>query len=258
MKTLEKNIRDLKRNGILKIEKALPKKKCNLIKSKLDNIITKFHKNNLLGANKFSQVIVNPFRHDFSLIEIINFHKVDEILKKALDDNYVMVQCSVNNRKIREDLPERKSKNPGADWHTDSRYLGGEKISPGFGYLVILMLDDFTKDNSATRYVKKSHLTRNIPIRNGNYNSTPIVGEQGSIVIMDSGMWHRAGDPTYNSRWSMFNLYGGWFMKPYYRYWDMLSKFQINRLTKVQKRLLHINSVPPLHEEERFSTVTKL
>ena len=169
-----------------------------------------------------------------------------------------MVQCSVNNRKIREDLPERKSKNPGADWHTDSRYLGGEKISPGFGYLVILMLDDFTKDNSATRYVKKSHLTRNIPIRNRNYNSTPIVGEQGSIVIMDSGMWHRAGDPTYNSRWSMFNLYGGWFMKPYYRYWDMLSKFQINRLTKVQKRLLHINSVPPLHEEERFSTVTKL
>ena len=120
------------------------------------------------------------------------------------------------------------------------------------------MLDDFTKDNSATRYVKKSYLTRNIPIRNGNYNSTPIVGEQGSIVIMDSGMWHRAGDPTYNSRWSMFNLYGGWFMKPYYRYWDMLSKFQINRLTKVQKRLLHINSVPPLHEEERLSTVTKL
>ena len=32
----------------------------------------------------------------------------------------------------------------------------------------------------------------------------------------------------------------------------MLSKFQINRLTKVQKRLLHINSVPPLHERRDY------
>ena len=60
--------------------KKLPKKS-NLIKSKLDNIITKFHKNNLLGANKFSQVVVNPFRHDFSLIEII-IYKMMKFSKK--------------------------------------------------------------------------------------------------------------------------------------------------------------------------------
>ena len=258
MYSLEKNIIQLKRSGITTIEGAYTKKKCNLIKIKLDTIIKKFHKQKILGANKYSQVIVNPFRHDFSLIEIINHKKVDNILKNVLDENYVMVQCSVNNRKIRDDLPERSIKNPGSDWHTDSRYLGGKRISSGFGYLVILMLDEFSEDNSATRYVKKTHLSRTIPNRSQNYKSLPITGKQGSIVILDSGMWHRAGTPTYNSRWSMFNLYGGWFMKPYYRYWDMLSKSQINKLTKVQKRLLHINSVPPLHEGERLSTITKL
>ena len=55
------------------------------------------------------------------------------------------------------------------------------------------MLEDFCSDNGATQYVPGSHLTRSVPKRNGTYDFKRIEGRAGSIVIMDSGTWHRSG-----------------------------------------------------------------
>ena len=35
--------------------------------------------------------------------------------------------------------------------------------------------------------------------------------KEGSICIMDTGMWHRGGETTKFSRWSIFSVYTGWF-----------------------------------------------
>ena len=254
---IKSNVKQLRSEGITFIKNGYSQNECKFIKSKLDLIINRFAKKKIIGANKESQVIINPFRHDKDLLQLIYHEKVDNILNEVLDPDYVMIQCSVNNRKIRKDLPSLNTVNPGSTWHTDSRYLGNKKISSGFGYLVIGMFDEFSKKNSGTKYIPKSHLKTDIPKREKNYKFKTISGEAGTIAIMDSGIWHRAGEPTESSRWSMFNLYGGWFMKPYYRYWEMFSNKQKLNLTNKQKKILHFNSIPPKNEEERFSTLVR-
>ena len=84
-----------------------------------------------------------------------------------------------------------------------------------------------------------------------------ILGEQGTVVIFDTGLWHRAGTPSRKfSRWSIFALYGPWFMKPYYDFPNMFKKNC--KLSKNLKKLLHFNSVPPKNELERTNTLQKI
>ncbi len=255
---LEEHVRQIKNDGLTFIPNAFSGKECEDIKSKLDNIIDNFTKKNIIGANKNSQIIYNPFRHDIDLIKLIFHKKVDKILKQVLDEDYVLIQCSTVNRKVSPHLTLRPTKDPGTDWHTDTRYLGNKKISPGFTYLVIAMFDDFRDDNSATMYVPKSHLLSNIPKRQGKYKYKSLLGKKGTIVIMDTGIVHKSGEASLRDRWSMFSIYGGWFVKPYYRFWDMFTKKEIMKFDKTYKKLLHFNSIPPKHEEERLSTLTKL
>ena len=121
---LGEHIKQLETNGLTFIENAFSVKECEEIKLKLDNIIDKFRKEKRLGANKNSQVIYNPFRHDIELIKLIFHKKVDKILREVLDEDYVLIQCTLINRKLSPYLPVRPTKDPCTEWHTDSRYLG--------------------------------------------------------------------------------------------------------------------------------------
>ena len=64
----------------------------------------------------------------------------------------------------------------------------------------------------------------------------------GSVCIMDTGTYHKAGEPTLNSRWSIFSIYTGWFVKPYFDYRKIYKKFKMNENIK---RILHYFSRPP-------------
>ena len=64
----------------------------------------------------------------------------------------------------------------------------------------------------------------------------------GSVCIMDTGTYHQAGEPTLNSRWSIFSIYTGWFVKPYFDYSKIYKKF---KMTENTKRILHYFSRPP-------------
>ena len=44
------------------------------------------------------------------------------------------------------------------------------------------------------------------------------------MIIFDSGLWHKGGKSTNKSRWTIFNYYGPWWMKPYFSYDKMLGK----------------------------------
>ena len=81
-----------------------------------------------------------------AILELILIPKVDKILKKVLDEKYVMQSTNAQNRLInyKKSFSEKKLK-IGASWHTDSRYLAGKRLEKGFSYLVIIALDAFTK-----------------------------------------------------------------------------------------------------------------
>ena len=69
---------------------------------------------------------------------------------------------------------------------------------------------------------------RYINLKSRKYKIKRINNDEGSICIMDTGVWHKAGESSINSRWSIFSIYTGWFVKPYYDYSSITNK-KINK-----------------------------
>ena len=263
-KWLAKHIRELDKDGVTFIPNAVSKKKCSYYISKFENIIKKFEKRRI-PLNTTCQTIENCFRHDLKLIDLIYHKKVDAILKKLIDKNYILIASNLLNRTYRPfkyTRPERLGK----VWHHDSRVIRNKTLK-GFGYIAITMFNDFNKKNASTLYVPKSHMSKNQPVRKFNYKYKQILGKAGTIAIIDAGLWHKTGKVSFTSanRWGLYSNYGPWYVKPYYRYPDMLGNHFPKRLgNKVRSnikenilRLLHYYSTPPKNELERRYTLTK-
>ncbi len=200
-----------------------------------------------------SQLIYNYFYENTNLLKLILIPKVDKILKKVLDEKYVMQSTNAQNRLInyKKSFSKKKLK-IGASWHTDSRYLAGKRLEKGFSYLVIIALDAFTKKNGSTKYVEGSINYRNIPKRKMKIKCKELLMPEGAVCIMDTGMWHKAGDSTLNSRWSIFSIYTGWFVKPYHNFQKFINK---RKISKKYKKLLHFYSTPPEINEVRNTLI---
>ena len=118
------------------------------------------------------------------------------------------------------------------------------------------IFDTEYKNNGATLFVPNSHKIRDLPDFKKNYKHKCFTGKAGTIIIMDSGLWHKTGNPSLNDRWGMFSVYGGWFVKPYFRYWDM-KELKNKKLSKKFKKLLHLYSTPPINELKKMTTLIK-
>lgn len=195
----------------------------------------------------------NFFRHDMELLPLVYNKTADCIFKHMLDDDYTLIAGNIINRSKTE--TDNKRSEYGDNWHTDSRYLGDQRLAAGFNFGLIIMLDAFSKDNGATQFVPSSHKLRNRPDRNGDYKFDILEGEIGTMVLFDSGLWHRGGPSSTKSRWAVFSMYGPWFMKPYFRFPEMLGPEIGKTLSPELRRLFHYNSNPPLNEDERINTL---
>ena len=255
---LNKIINVLNNKGYIIIDNLLKKKETKKIKKKLNKILEKRLKNKEIVGHHDNQIMFNYFIEDKSLLKLIFIPKVDLILKKILDPDYVLQSSSAQNRiknKISKKIKLKNKYKIGSTWHTDSRYLNNKRLNKGFSYLVIIALDPFTKENGPTRFIENSFKKLTRPKRRLKLKYKELIMKEGSLCIMDSGMWHKAGNSTKNSRWTIFSAYTGWFVKPYYNYQKFISK---NNIEKKYKKLLHFNSQPPYIGELRTNTVTKL
>ena len=117
------------------------------------------------------------------------------------------------------------------------------------------MLEDFGPDNAPTEILRSSHLLDEFPTKDALYCGETILGDAGSVAIIDAATWHRGGQASTKSRWSIFNMYGPWFMKPYFDFTQMLVKHNIEISNKNIQRLLHLHSSPPVDESIRISTL---
>ncbi len=196
-----------------------------------------------------TQNVWSFFRHDPKLWALIYHAKLDAILKEMIDEDYVLIAADVINRQ-----KKGEASNFANDWHTDSRYVGGKRLEAGFFYSVMIMLDPFTRENGGTHYIPGSHKRRDRPERHGEYEYEVLTGEPGTMVVFDSGLWHRGGPSSGERRWGVFNLYGPWFVKPYFDYPKMMAG---KPTTKEMRRLLHFTSQPPVDETERTNTLVR-
>lgn len=251
------HISEIKEKGVTVIPNLISKQECKKFIDASKSIIDRFVRENKYLIHNDSQYIFSPFQYDKVFLDGIYIPTLDQILKPLIDDDYVLINSNITNRQIRDDIKTGYANPLGDNWHTDSRVVGGQRLDKGFSFLTILMLDDFTVETGATQYVEGTHVRRDTPERYADYSYKSLVGEAGTMAILDTGLWHRRGPSSRNSRWSMINYYGPWFMKPYFRYPEMLGEEFGKSTSKELRRLLHYNSTPPVNEDQRLSTLIK-
>ena len=255
---VNKICREIKKNGYCKVSSVLSVGYCKKVILKLEKILTKLNKNNSYYGSNLNQVIYNYFYHDIKLIKLASMEPVDAVMKNMIDKNYVLIAPSARNPRVMPKLKNGKTTS-GFGWHVDSKVADSKIQSlfkPSMNYYAIICLEDFTSENSSTHYIPRSHLSYKKPKkRNLKMKYKKMTAKTGSIIFFDSALWHQVGQPTEQSRWSIFNMYGPWFMKPYFQFSKGLTRSQIKKLNKFEKKLIHLNSTPPINSEGRLTTL---
>jgi hypothetical protein len=247
---LEKSVRELQDEGLTILPGVYSKQQCKDYVDRCRGIAERLAKMGKINLESDCHNIWNFFRHDPDFLPLVYNPFMDQIFKKVMDEDYVLIAANIINR-------QTKGTGQHGAWHTDSRYLAGKRLASGFNHGMIIMLEPFTRENAATQYVPRSHLDRSIPDRQGSYPYEHLEGDAGTMVLFDSGLWHRGGPSCEKSRWGVFSMYGPWFMKPYFRFPDMIGEEAGKTLDPELRRLFHFNSTPPLDENERLLTLVK-
>lgn len=209
-----------------------------------------------IGSNQ-NTVLYNYFVDSEILCEVLGYELQDAVMRRLIDDDYVLTSASARNRSY-SDSGRPSNQTSGIGWHTDTRYVAGVRIQPSLSYFAILALEDYTAANGATEYVPGSHLHLKRPERAGDFPFRPMEARAGSVIFMDSALWHRAGQPSQRTRWSIFNMYSPWFMKPYWNFPGMMAPERAAALSPLLRQLLHFDSIVPRDENERIATLRRV
>lgn len=99
--SLQKHSNNLKSNGITVIKNVFSKKKCEDYKKRSELLFSKLLKKRKANTyNNFTQIINSPFQYDNFFFQQVYFSKIDKILTKLLDRNYVLITTNLINHKI--------------------------------------------------------------------------------------------------------------------------------------------------------------
>jgi len=253
---VDASVRSLREEGLAVVPGVFSESECRDFVARCEKISDRLIEAGKVDLQLGARTLWNFFRHDPALMPLVHNPYMDKIFRRVLDDDYVLIAANIINRQAPKD-----TKGPvggyADNWHTDSRYLGGQRLASGFNFGMIIMLEPFTQENGATQYVPRTHHDRSIPERHGNYDHLHIEGDVGTMVIFDSGLWHRGGRSSERSRWGVFSMYGPWFMKPYFRFPEMIGEEWGKKLSPELRQLFHFDSTPPLDDDERIMTLAK-
>ncbi len=248
----------LRADGLAVVPGVLDIATCSDVVARLEDVLVRRSEQGMFCGNAEYQVLYNYFMEDRALLPLIAPDIVDQVMKAAIDDDYVLISPSARNRQRRTDF-QATSATSGIGWHIDSRRVGGMDpvvLRPSPIFFAIVVLDPLGPKNGATEYLVGSHLRyERPPDRDAKHEDRRVLeAEPGTIVFMDSALWHRVGPPSTERRWTLFNMYGPWFMKPYFDFSTMFSSDEADRMPPKYQQLLHYDSRPPRDHTE--STIT--
>lgn len=223
----------------------------------LEKLYVKRQKNNLYTGNHEYKVMYNYFFEFPKLFNLLYSKFTHKIISNLIDNDYVLISAAARNRQLIGEVNNQILAS-GVGWHNDARYVNNKLIKPSFSYFTILALDSFTKYNGATQYVPQSHKKSLRPKRDGNYDYKIFNAQQGSLIIMDTALWHRAGNATKKRRWAIFNMFSSWFIKPYTDFKTIYNADEIKELSPIARQLLHFDSIPPSNHDGARATLSRI
>ena len=247
----------LDKDGFFVVKDYISSKSCEDYIKILEKLYLKRQKNNLYTGNDQYKVMYNYFFEYPKLFNLLYSKFTHKVISNLIDDDYVLISAAARNRQLVGGV-NNQILTSGVGWHNDGRYVNNKLLRPSFTYFTILALDPFTKHNGATQYVPKSHKKSLRPKRDGNYNYKIFNAQKGSLIIMDTALWQRAGQPTKKRRWAIFNMFSSWFIKPYTNFRKIYHADKIKKLSPIARQLLHFDSVPPSNHDGARATLSRI
>jgi Phytanoyl-CoA dioxygenase (PhyH) len=119
---------------------------------------------------------------------------------------------------------------------------------------MLVMLDDFTLENGATRVYPGSHLCDKQPDeKNFDDNSISILGKAGDLVLFNSYLWHKGClNHTTQNRVALTLSFGPAFIKPQMDYARLLGKDYGKQLSDLSRQILGYNARVPISLDEWY------
>jgi len=251
-------VQKIRHNGIAVLEDHLDRAYCDKMRGLLDRQLAERIDAGSYCGNEDSQVLDNYFMGFNELVTLIFQEVTDQVMRRLIDDDYVLISPSARNRRIMPSLSFGR-RTSGVGWHTDSRFVGGQGIKPSLCYMSLICLDDFTASNGATHIIPRSHLRYERPDdRDADLPYDVLEAPKGSLIIFDTALWHRVGEPSRESRWGVFNTYGPWFMKPYHQFNEMFDDETLASFPQMIRQLLHLDALTPSDHNERMATLRRV
>ena len=244
--SIKQIINKLDKSGYCIVKNILSKKACSQIKLSIENTFNKIKLNKFFKdeVSKQGQVVIR----DLILLEpkkflpLLNISLIHKVLPEIFNEKYILDNFMASNSiKIKNKYK--------ALVHIDS-HLPAKEIKNTSDVVVLLCLDEFTKENGCTKIWPGSHKS-GIRIQNEK-KSLPkkkylkyVEAPEGSIVFFLGQSWHQIGkNVNNNSRWGILIHFKRWWIKPSTDFTKCGPKiFKV--LNKKQKELLGFTSISP-------------
>lgn len=252
--------------GVYVAKDVFSPKQCAYYIDFLEAALLRCAKEERYFGNETYQVIYHYFTHDFRLIDLVDHSLIQEVMNQLIDSDFVLISPSARNRQTKQ-FRTSAQRTSGVGWHNDARYSrdGKTAFQPSLNFYALIMLEEFSVENGATQIIAGSHKLYKRPISRSLKDSgfgadqiSHIVGSVGSIAFFDAALWHAVGKTSNKSRWGVFNMYGPWFMKPYYDFGVMFSDEQFEAMTPLQRQLLHYDSRPVPNVDAGLATLRRV
>lgn len=256
---VQNHVQQIKENGYCIIPDVISNSECKFYRDLLElhaSNYTQFYFNPkskvseyALEDKKNEKVVFNLHNKDIAWFKLFEHKSVTEILDVVLKEGSYNNSEPYNLLNISARSP---LKNTGEQQlHLDSNLPGGD-----FPLIMVVlwMLDDFKKENGATRVIPGSHKFSSYAENGKTYDNEVIVeGKAGSVLIYNAALWHGGNkNLTDDTRWGLVLGYGRWFIKPSFDFMKNTPHDIFEKLTDQQKSLLGFDTVPPQDEFTRM------
>ena len=238
---------NLEKKGYTVIENFFSKSKCKSFLKKILN--KKLIKKDPGNFHNGALMIYNLQNKDMDFLNLIFDERINKINK-----NYFQLGSHKNDKDIYQfdSLHSRilKGKSKSQSLHIDSRVCG---VYPPTHIHFFIYLSDVEENDGPTQLVPYSHKTIRYPDKKDSKKTLKILGNQGTIIIVNSSVWHGSSLKNTNSKRIILTLsYSRWhlrqtFAAPY----SIPAKFE-KKLNLKQKKLLGYFNYPPKNENYRL------
>ena len=244
---IKKIIKNLFADGYYIVNNVLSIKECDITIQHLDKLKKKIknNKNFYDEGSKNGQLIIRdlPLRDPKNFLKLIDKELIIKVLNGIFKETFILDNCQVSS------AMNVKKKYSGLV-HIDS-HLATPSIKDTTDVVACYCLNEFTKENGATKVWPKSHLS-GIRIHKDKRYSKKIKtkfkyveAKKGSLIIFLGQTWHQIGKNLNSKRrWGVLCHYKRWWIKPSTD-WTKCGPKIYKLLNEKQKELFGFTSISP-------------